>query len=61
MWYNNHARALFFERRHIDERKKDEIIVIEFFTKESTNEQMEDIVSDVLIVMEMKSIYTAGV
>ncbi|EEC58732.1 hypothetical protein BACPEC_00251 [[Bacteroides] pectinophilus ATCC 43243] len=41
--------------------KKDEIIVIEFFTKESTNEQMEDIVSDVLTVMEMKSTYIVGV
>ena len=34
--------------------KKDEIIVIEFFTKESTNEQMEDIVLGVLTVMEME-------
>ena len=34
--------------------RKDEIIAIEFFTKESTREQMDVIVLDMWIFMEMK-------
>ena len=41
--------------------RKDEIIAIEFFTKESTREQMDVIVLDMWIFMEMKEIYIAGV
>ena len=37
--------------------RKDEIIAIEFFTKESTREQMDVIVLDMWIFMEMKEIY----
>ena len=41
--------------------RKDEIIAIEFFTKESTREQMDVIVLDMLIFIEMKEIYIVGV
>ncbi len=41
--------------------RKDEIIAIEFFTKESTREQMDVIVFDMWIFMEMKEIYIVGV
>ena len=41
--------------------RKDEIIAIEFFTKESTREQMDVIVLDMWIFMEMKEIYIVGV
>ena len=41
--------------------RKDEIIAIEFFTKESTREQMDVIVLDMWIFMEMKEIDIVGV
>ena len=41
--------------------RKDEIIAIEFFTKESTREQMDVIVLDMWIFMEMKEIEIVGV
>ena len=41
--------------------RKDEIIAIEFFTNESTREQMDVIVLDMWIFMEMKEIYIVGV
>ena len=41
--------------------RKDEIIAIEFFTKESSREQMDVIVLDMWIFMEMKEIYIVGV
>lgn len=41
--------------------RKDEIIAIEFFTKESTREQMDVIVLDMWIFMEMKEIYIVDV